>query len=238
MNKTSYVSKVMFSDCDQKGRYKLSSALKVASEIAGFDYTVKGYSHEFLLSKDMLFLVSKVSLKIFTFLQAYQNYKIRTWENGKKGVLFVRGFEILDENGELMIQGISGWALINPRSGKVYKPIEFPYPQEQLNETFECKPLGKIQHSELTQLGERTVRYSDLDQNNHVNNAVYSDIAVDVLPNKYYDETLDNFRVTYHTAAILGDTITLFGAETEDGYVVVGYINEKACFETEFTFVD
>jgi acyl-ACP thioesterase len=218
------------------GRYKLSSALKTASEIAGFDYVLKGFSHDFLLSKDMLFLVSQVSLKILSFPYDQQGFTVSTWENGKKGALFLRGFEMLDENDEMLIQGLTGWVLINPKTHRIYRPIEFPYPQQQLNEVFECVPLGKILYSNLVKLGERQVRYSDIDPNNHVNNAIYADIAVDVLPEEYLTCDLENFRIIYCNQALLGDKIDLFGEKSENKYVIVGFIGDKLCFETEFIF--
>jgi acyl-ACP thioesterase len=236
MVKTACNSKVMFSDCDPKGRFKLSSMLRSAVEVAEVEYAKKGLSHEFLRSQNMVFLVSQLSLKIISFPQNQTNYVTKTWENGKKGGLFLRGLEILNETGEVLIQGVVGWILINTQTKKIMRPLEFPYPQPQHSEVFECKPLGRISYDNLTELGERIVRFSDLDINNHVNNAVYADVAVDFLPEPFYQKSLTNFRINFSSEVFLDDKIKLYGAEIDGGYVIVGKKQDRISFETEFIF--
>ena len=46
-----------FYDCDPKEQAKLSTILKYAADIAGIDYTLKGYSHQYLWDNGMVFLL-------------------------------------------------------------------------------------------------------------------------------------------------------------------------------------
>ena len=83
--------RVKFYDCDYKHRMKLSTILKHSAELAGYDYTIKGFSHEFLWEKQMVFLLSRISMKIFNYPKDTDELTISTWECGKKGAVFMRG---------------------------------------------------------------------------------------------------------------------------------------------------
>ncbi len=226
--------RVYFYDCDFKGRMKLSSILRRSSEIAGTDYTLKGYGHEILWEKDMVFLLSRVSVKIFSYPHEPDEVTTRTWEGGKKGAMFLRGTEIIN-NGELAVSMQSGWVLASPNTRKIYKPshYDFNMPQDEERE-FLAPPIGKISYQELNMLGTRQVRITDLDENGHVYNAVYSDMACDVLPVEQFERDIDVFRINYVSEAVLGDNIEMLGYQEEDRNVIVGKNNGKVCFECEF----
>lgn len=225
---------VRFYDCDYKGRMKLSSILRRSSEIAGSDYTIKGYGHEILWEQDMVFLLSRVSLKIFDYPRQPDEIITRTWEGGKKGAMFLRGTEIIDKD-KLAVSIQSGWVLASPNTRKIHKPSYYAFnmPQDEEKEIFSL-PIGKIHYDELTLLGQREVRITDLDENGHVYNAVYSDMACDFLPKEIYDKDIDNFRINYVSEAVLGEKIDMYEFEEDNINVIVGKVCDKICFESEF----
>lgn len=242
MEKTQYgictvKDRIKFYECDYKGRPKLSSLLKIAAELAGYDYTIKGYSHEYLWAKQMVFLLSRISLKILQYPKQQQNIVSSTWECGKKGAMFMRGTDIEDTNGNVMVSVSSGWVLVNPVTRHIYKPSAFEAEMPQLmDRAIYANSIGKIRYSELTSIGSRAVRISDLDANGHVYNATYSDIACDFLDKETYEKDIDNFRINFVSEATLGDTIEVFKDETSEKSIIIGKVNDKVCFETEFTW--
>ena len=226
--------RVCFYDCDYKGRMKLSSILRRSSEIAGSDYTIKGYGHEILWEQDMVFLLSRVSVKIFDYPKQPDEIITRTWESGKKGAMFLRGTEIID-NDKISASIQSGWVLASPNTRKIHKPSYYAFnmPQDEEKEVF-ALPVGKIRYGELNLLGQREVRITDLDENGHVYNAVYSDMACDFLPKEKYDKDIDNFRINYVSEAVLGEKIDMYAFEEDNRNVIVGKVCDKICFECEF----
>jgi acyl-ACP thioesterase len=95
--------------------------LKLSAEIAGHDYTQKGLSHEFLWENQMVFLVSKVSFHINEYPKNQDQIISSTWEKGKKGAMFLRGFEIKSPDGKVYIEGTAGWILVNPETRHIIK---------------------------------------------------------------------------------------------------------------------
>ena len=229
------VERLKFYDCDYKGRMKLSAILKVSAEIAGRDYTVKGYTHEKLWEKEMVFLLSRVSVKIFSYPREQDELITRTWENGKKGAMFLRSTEIECENGELAASIQSGWVLANPITRHIYKPSFFfgDMPQNEEKLVF-AKEIGKIKYDNIVHVGDREVRITDLDENGHVYNSVYADMVCDSFSQENYEKDIDNFRINYISEAVLGERISLYRQDIENDCVFVGKVGEKLCFECEF----
>ena len=69
---------------------------------------------------------------------------------------------------------------------------------------------------------ERTVLFSDVDRNGHMNNTRYLDWALDLLPSPFHeDRTLREFTVCYMTESREGQTLDLGWTMTEDGILQV-----------------
>ncbi|MDO5560388.1 MAG: thioesterase [Oscillospiraceae bacterium] len=229
--------RVYFYECDYLGRLKLSEILKLSAELAGFDYTRKGFSHEYLWDRGMVFLVNKVSFRINSYPSNQQKLISSTWEEPTKGAVFPRGFRIMNEQNEVLIQGVTSWILVDPVSRKIIKPskVNFDMPKisDRLNPALEA---GKIKYSDLQYAGKRIVRISDLDSNGHVYNSVYADIACDTMNETEYKQNVVNFRINYINEAHLNDCIELYKQQDKDRLVVIGKTNERICFETEFLY--
>lgn len=224
-----------FYECDYKKRMKLSAILKYTAEIAGLDYTLKGYGHEILWEKQMVFLLSRISFKIFRYPTQQDILDVSTYECGKAGALFKRGVDIKDEKGNILISYLSGWILANPTTRKIYRPDHFPFNMPQLmDRPCYALPLRKIPHNNLLKCGSKTITVSDLDCNGHVYNANYADMCSDVLPTDVYEKSIDNFRINYINEAMLGETIEFYTEQTKLRIVIVGRVGEKQCFEAEY----
>lgn len=226
-----------FYDCDCKGRMRISSILKRSAEIAGHDYTNKGYGYEALLEKQMVFLLSRVTVKILKYPTAQQMIKTTTWEYGKKGAMFLRGTEMTDQEGSLCISLDTGWILANPITRKIYKSSYYDF-DVAIDEGRKpiALPLSKIKYTNLVYIEDRKINVCDIDENGHVYNAIYADIAQNVMPMSEFQRDLTDFRINYVSEAKLGDNIKLYKEATENICVIVGKVNDKVCFETEFIF--
>lgn len=237
INETTDRKKVCFYECDYKKRFKISEILKLTSELAGDDFTRRGYSYDFLMENNMVFLLSRVSFHIFEYPVDQQVIISSTWAADIKGAIFNRNYEIKDKTGNILIQGTSGWILVEPQTRHIIKPSDFKYSFEKITDR-ECSavPNGKIRPGVLSFAGKREIRISDLDANGHVYNAVYADIAIDFLDLDCYNMDIENFRINYITEAKLGSIIDIYISYEGKKAFVIGQIDEKTCFETEFIY--
>ncbi len=228
--------KICFYECDFKKRIKLSEVLKFSAEIAGDDFSKRGFTHKNLLDNGMAFLVSKVSFAILQYPVDQQKIIASTWMEGSKGASFLRGFEIRDkETGKSLIQGKSNWVVVNPQTRKIIKPSSAGFDDMPLIKDRESEAIapGRIKTDRLSYVGKREIRMSDLDANGHVYNSVYADIAIDYVSRDVYEQNLSNFRINYINEAKLGDTMSVFVSYEGNKSVITGMLDEKICFETE-----
>ena len=90
----------------------------------------------------------------------------------------------------------------------------------------------------MERLGTRPVYYTDLDLNSHINNAVYTRIAVDFLPEEYRQRQICDYVINFKRETLLGEVLELKGGATEHGYVIMGFVGDALNFASEFTYDD
>ena len=70
----------------------------------------------------------------------------------------------------------------------------------------------------LTEAGERTIRYADIDYNGHMNNTNYPDMLCDFLPD-VLQTRVTGFVLSYLHEGTFGHTLRILRTETEGGYL-------------------
>ena len=227
---------VHFYDCDPQSRMKISAANRLLADMADAHYAARGMDHRWLWEYGFVFLVSKVSIRFDRLPCPREILTADTWERGIKGASFLRDFEVRDAEGNRVLTACTAWMLVDPATWQVLRPSAFPNAQPTGIEA-DCPPCRRLKMDEGLPVGKREVRYSDLDANGHVYNAVYSDIAVDVLPEEFRKKQLYTFQINFIHQAVLGDTISLFLQQTDDYTVVIkGVVGDHDCFLCEFGY--
>lgn len=230
-----------FYDCDCYKRAKLSTILKYIADIAGEDYTLKGFGHQKLWDDGMVFLLSRTNLKINRMPGVYETVTVSTWERGKKGSQFLRDFELFDQEGGMIACASTAWLLVNPTSRKILRPETFGgFMPKRADKFPDCETAGKLRMPDRKEdVGERTIRYSDLDGNGHVYNSVYGDIACDFLPKELIEREMKGFQINYQSEAVLDETVTIAYASDPDGegaYIEGRNAAGGNCFLCRFVF--
>lgn len=221
-----------FSHCDHTGACRPASLLRLATDLAGEDYADRGLPHDLLWQEGCVFLASRIRFRFFRPLRAEQTAIFHTWERGVAGPFCIRDYALRSEDGERIAEGSSSWILCDPISRRILRPRQFPHEMQQHEElAIPAVDAEKIALPDTMQpAGSRTVRYSDLDGNGHVNNAVYADIACDALPIALFDRGIAEFSVNFIHEAKHGDTIDLSVGEREGVYYVSGVVGGTSCF--------
>ena len=72
-----------------------------------------------------------------------------------------------------------------------------------------------------------TVRYSELDNNRHMNNLHYIDMFMNAFDMEYYDEhNVTDFEIHYLAQAYEGDELDVYRTDSEDGYRLFAVKND------------
>ncbi|MBB5225928.1 acyl-[acyl-carrier-protein] thioesterase [Treponema ruminis] len=232
--------KVQFSQSDSNKRMSLYDLLRVSSDMAVEDYAQRGMDRDTLTQHGYAILVSRTAFRFHRMPKENENYVFTTYEEKAEPLQLVRAYEFTTPEGQPLITGISSWLLVDPVLHRIIptKKFDMRKPVESQKE-HDCLKYGKIQIPEdLEKWDERIIKYSDIDGNNHVNNARYGAFVADSIPADFRTTTFTDFRLNYAKEAKLGQKLEIFGKinESEKKLTIVGKTEEGVSFESELFY--
>ena len=213
-------------------------------QLAREDCDAMGCTYNNMRDVNMVFVMTKLGISVSKPVFAYDELTVRTFNNRVSGITFEREFEFF-RNGEKVIHATTQWVIVKYDDRSIVRPRSFPFeiPSYDLDCGSIPLPRSITPDGEPRDAGLRRVALSDLDENDHLNNCVYSDVAMDVL--KEYDrktQYVKDVKIIFRHEAKLGDELSLSvgsRASEENGasYVVSAVNNTSglACFESEIT---
>ncbi len=216
---------------------KPSALQRYMQQMAREDCDEMGITYNDMRSVNMVFVLTKLAISMSAPVFAYDTLLIKTYNNNVKGITWEREFEFF-RDGEKIGHATTQWVVVQFDDRKIIRPRDFPFTIEALN--YDCGsleiPRAIISNEEMKDCGERTVRLSDLDENDHLNNCVYSDITMDFL--YAYNRKTDfvkNVKVIFRHEAKIHDTLSLSIGNNGENFVIHAFnlTNESPCFEAE-----
>ena len=167
------------------------------------------------------FLLSRIMLRAFAPLHAYEEIEVRTWCVDARGYTFIRCFSV--HRGEEMIAlAVTHWALVDVQAGTMIRTSDFrrDFPYGELPDESVLPRRLRIHPSvEMETVGERRIVYSDLDFNNHMNNTKYPDMICDFLPDMT-GKWVTTLSLSYLREAAFKDVLTVSRSPIEEGYLI------------------
>lgn len=217
---------------------KPSSMLRIMQEVAGRHLEQDGLTYEFMRSKGIVFLLVKQAVKVSKLPRCEDDITAETWFESTKGAKFVRNMRFLGNQGEILIEAATLWIIADPRTHRILRPGAFPFKMPPVGgDTVNVEISRIILPDTARDKGIRAVRWSDIDCNNHMNNAVYADIICDYFPVASMERgasvnmELRNFQIDFNGEAALGDEISIkTAADAQGGAVFEGTIEGRRCF--------
>lgn len=222
-------------DCDCNNRLKISAAMKYMQQTSSEQLEHLEISTEKLLSEQLVFLLSKMCIKVHRMPVCSEPLIVGTAPTLPRGARFVREFIIESPQGERLLSALSLWILVNSATRRILRPASFPYPipfqEEALSGVigdiaFPGKALEKASHTSVP------ICYSHIDVNRHVNNTVYADIVCDALPyEQLTSRGIDTMAISFQNEAKWGQILDVASQEVGEGeYHIVGQ-HGGPCFE-------
>lgn len=215
-------------DVDFNGVCRASALLRYIQSAAQQQLTDRGMSYDALKEMGKAFIISRLHAEFTSSVRTYDKLEAETFPCESRGFSFLRCYRLI-RNGEVVGRAISVWALIDISSRALVKVADFDLDLP----TYEPLDIA-LNHirmpSSLSDVGEYTVGYSDLDQNRHINNTKYADIFSNFLP-------LDKKRISSLTISYLHDAkwkekLRILRAE-EDGAFYIRTVKEDGTVNAE-----
>ena len=229
---------VEVSDIDFRQQIKLSSLFGYLQDMATEHANRIGVGRDVLQTKyGVIWVLTRVKVDVIKYPKFKEEIIIETWPEQPGKLEFNRNFLVYDKDKNIIIKAFSQWVVIdfNTRRLRRSSILEEEFPENDRERPIECtsnklKPIG-----DLIPNYKKTVGYSDIDINEHLNNAKYIDYIMDCFSveehKKHFVKTID---VTYLHEALPGEIIQLYTdtAAVSDKLVYIEGINENTKLST------
>ena len=195
---------------DRYGRLKPSMLLYFAQEVAGHHFTRLAMDYESLAQRGMFWAVTRHKVQINRLPMRGETIRIETWPMPTTRVAYPRSMAAYDSNGNEVFRCISLWVLMDLNNRNMILPgksgIEVA---GTLRGNELASPLG-LPAKILSSSRSRTVSFTDLDRNGHMNNTKYLDWIDDLLPSAFHAQhNIREFTVCYLNEAREGQELQL-----------------------------
>jgi medium-chain acyl-[acyl-carrier-protein] hydrolase len=218
---------------DFKKELKLSSLFGYFQDIAnqaaenlgvGINQLVEKYGVAFVLMRIRIDLIRNPKLD--------EEIIIETWPLKPGKLEFERDFIVYDTKGEVIARAVSVWVIMDLKKRRLKRSeaINLEYPELITEKAIDVE-LGKIKATEnLETAYHKTIGYSDIDFNGHLNNSRYVDFIMDCFPLKEHENYhTSSIEVNYINEALPGDTLIIMKdiSRLHEDLVVVEGIRES-----------
>ncbi len=230
-------------DMDIWGFMKPATILSLCQESAYMHSTRMGFGYDRLHEIGAAWVLSRAKCLIHRLPKWGEKITLRTWHKGQSGLFSLRDYQFMDESGAEIITVTTSWLIINLATRRITRvdrifSADDPFKLHEYNCDAIAHPAERLEMpTAQISLGEHHVRYSDLDVNQHVNNARYMEWACDnteqlMDPNS----RLTSFCINFNHEAKYGEIVEIKGVNDLSKSLVEGSIQGRSIFCAELCY--
>ena len=228
------------SDTDLNAHLRPSALLSLCQDAADSHAALQQCDRRCLVRDyGAVWLLTRMYFHLDRPLYAGETLTIRTWQRPAEKLMVYRDYDFLHE-GELVGEGVSAWVIAGEQDRKMMRPTDIPAivqaDRPAQVKSLRLKPIRRPAQPETVYT--RTVRWSDLDVNGHMNNTKYTDVAMDAFDlEDLKGRFLSTLNLNFSQECLPGEKIRISRVKAGDQWYVEGTGNEEARrFEALLTF--
>ncbi len=219
-------------EVEPDGRLRLVVLLRMLQEAAWqhADLLGKGFAQR--TGGAYFWVLSRLRCRISRYPRWGDRLTIRTFPVGTEKLLAIREFSIHGESGAVIGRAASGWLVVDGGRGRPVRPEPVvadivATPSEYDGDVDRLEALATSRS-----VGPFPVRYHDIDQYRHVNNASYLEWVLDALdPPQLMGRQAEELAVDFLKEALLGDgyRVSLASDGATERFEVIRTSDDQAC---------
>ena len=211
-------SRIRYSECDRYQKLTLDHLADYFQDCTVFHDEDVGFSMQYWIDKGAMWVTTSWKILIFRLPKCYEEVTVRTDAIKARGFKGERNFTLRDKDGHLLAAAYSKFALVDIKTGRPTRVD--PEEGRRYGENDPLPIEEEKGHIILPEEAEKKdpieIASYHLDSNQHVNNAQYIKMMVDLLPAGF---DVQMMRVAYHRSAVLGDV--LYPRLYQDGHTML-----------------
>ena len=195
---------------DRFGRIKPSAMLMLVQEAVGHHSDLLKVDYDTLGSHQLFWAVSRHRLQISRLPHLGETIRVETWPMPTTRVAYPRSVVAYDEDGQECFRSISLWVLMDRNTRNMILPGKSGIVVSGTLRGTELTVPSSLCPVKSRNLGNRTVCFTDLDRNGHMNNARCMDWISDLLPSIFHkNHPMKEFTICYLSEAKEGEALEL-----------------------------
>lgn len=203
-------------------RLKTSAMFELFQELSVVHASALGFGTDEVLSRGVVWVITMQRVEIERMPEEGELIYLESWTGKTTHLLYPRFYRVCDEKGNMLIQASSLWTLMDIESRKMLSSEQFGHEITDMVNGGEIALPGPPKKAAADIATSFTVPYSYLDQNGHMNNTRYFDLAEDLIPAPLEGKKLKTVVSRYQNEARHGDTIELQWQERDGIYRISG----------------
>ena len=187
--------RVLSYDIDFRSRLRISNLCGFFQDIAGGHAEHLGVGYQHMLESGRVWVLSRLYIKIHAYPKWEDELKVETWPTGMERLFFRREFEVFRDR-QKMISASSYWLALDTGT---MRPQLFPIDEDVISRNAGHHALDEGMESIPSPAGAhqvtstREVRYSEIDQNLHMNNTRYIEWIMDQFDISHLETSMPHF---------------------------------------------
>ncbi len=182
--------KIRAYDVDFSNRLKASALFHYMQEVASVHAEDLNVGYNELLHAGLFWVLSWIKIELAEYPQFGDVVHVSTWPKCKYKLYSMRDFLFFHETGETFCRATTAWLLIDAKSKRVTSlkklPLEVPYQKDKSALAAFPEKLSATRAMEI--VSHKQSYYTDIDVNQHVNNARYVEYLLDCYPQEFHRE--------------------------------------------------
>lgn len=198
--------------CESNGKLSIPAAVALFGDLASYHATKLKVGLDILSPKGLFWLAVKTKVKVHRLPSMMEEITAFTWPE-KPNRIRCNRFYALKSEGELLIEGKTEWAIIDTNTGKLQRTDDIYEDGFEFSEDRVCEePFDRfnIDLSNGENFPAYTVKSTDIDIGNHMNNAAYVRAFFGMLSCEEIEKlNIKEMEITYKTPCFEGETLTV-----------------------------
>ncbi len=231
---------VSSADVDSKGNFRLAALLSLCQEVAYMHSTRLGFGYERLRALDLAWVLSRAQVDVVRMPQWREQVEVKTWHKRQSGLYSLRDYTLTTLEGEPLVKVTTSWLIINIATRRITRLDRVPQGDREIEFcTYDCDAIESEAPRLDTpeggySLDSHRVRYSDIDLNQHVNNAKYVEWLIDRSPRSV--EGLQCFVINFNHEALFDQIVDMQITEEQDDIYICGECSNRNIFVARLSY--
>ena len=223
-------------DVDQFLELKLPSFFRMMQDVSTEHAEKLGIGKATTIDKGMYWVITRIELDIIRMPKYLETVKLVTYPGDNMRFMFPRYFTLFNQKGDVLIHASSMWMVLDKINHRIcLKPFEgTDFPEEHTEGELPLPKKANV--SDVEEVEQRKVRYSDIDLNGHLNNTKYIDYIVDIHDSAFYKENrISHFLINYDKELRDNDTLTLL-KNNENPECIIGKVGDQTALTVNIQY--